>query len=81
MLDAIIDESMKKKQKAIAIRQFVKDNTLNYPNPSAEQWYAGALRPSLADYSDPVRALNTVYGMCGEINSTFLSLARMAGLT
>jgi uncharacterized repeat protein (TIGR01451 family) len=81
MLDAIIDESMTEQQKAIAIRQFVKDNTLNYPNPSAEQWYAGALRPSLADYSDPVRALNTVYGMCGEINSTFLSLARMAGLT
>ena len=69
---------MTDKEKAIAIWQFVKDYTLNFPDPNSQQRYSSTLWVTDTDSSDPVRMLNTLYGMCGEINSTFVSLAKMA---
>lgn len=81
ILDSIIDESMSDQDKAIAIWQFVKDHTFNYNNHPGEYRDRGNRRRDEADEKDPVHLLNTLYGMCGEINGAFASLLTMAWLT
>jgi hypothetical protein len=71
---------MSQQEKAIAVWQLVMDYTFNYNNLAAEYWYAGNdyRWVNEAAYRDPVQVLNTLFGMCGEINGTFASLATMA---
>ena len=72
---------MTEKETAVAIRQLVKDYTYNYPNPQSTQRYNGDLWwQSDNDYNNPINMFNTLYGMCGEINGAFMSLAVAAGL-
>jgi hypothetical protein len=75
ILDSVLTDWMTDQEKAVALRQLVKDYTYNY-------WYPLIVntRSQKDDYTNPVHMLNTLYGMCGEINSTLASLARMIWL-
>lgn len=82
ILDSVIDDSMTEQEKAIALWQFVKDYTFNFPGLADDDnpWYRERRWMNEADERDPVQGLNTLYGMCGEINWVFASLVHMAWL-
>lgn len=78
ILSGIINTWMTGKEKIIALRQFVKDTTFNYPNPSNKEWYPSWDGWSVIRYWNPTYFLNSLYGMCGEINRTLAELEKMA---
>ncbi|MEI6118277.1 MAG: hypothetical protein WCP92_03370 [bacterium] len=69
---------MTEKEKAIALREFVYKTSINdaalqeYPNTN------GMTFTPVSDRLNPVRYLNSLYGLCGHINGTLGTLAQLA---
>jgi hypothetical protein len=78
ILSWIITAGMSDQEKAIAIRQLVRDTTFNYPNVRRNDWYAEIRRKQGAGYNNPVYLLNSLYEMCWGINGAFANLAEIA---
>lgn len=80
MVSWLLNDSMSDQEKAITLWQFVKDTTFNYPFPQEHTWYNSAWS-AWDEFVNPIYFLNSLYGMCGEINGTLANLARIAGLS
>ena len=78
ILSGVINTGMTDKEKIIALRQFVKSATFNYPDPGSKERYPNGDGWNVMRYWNPAYFLNSLYGMCGEINRTLAELEKMA---
>ena len=78
MVSWLLNDSMSEQEKAITLWQFVKDTTFNYPSPTDYAWYTVNWYNDRSEFTNPVFFLNSLYGMCGEINGTLARLAQAA---
>lgn len=78
MVSWLLTDSMSPQEKALTLWKFVKDTTFNYPFVSDHAWYAVDRFEDWSAFTNPVFFLNSLYGMCGEINWTLARLAQAA---